>query len=105
LLLLDTTFLIDAERGANRMDDLIADDDDTAIARDHGRRAVRRRQLVTGKRRAARQGFANAVAATIPIIAYDIRVAHACPASRRRSQGRPAARRAQFDHRGDGSCL
>jgi hypothetical protein len=45
LLLLDTTFLIDAERGANRMDDLIADDDDTAIARDHGRRAVRRRPV------------------------------------------------------------
>jgi tRNA(fMet)-specific endonuclease VapC len=32
LLLLDTTFLIDAERGGVDLDDAIADDDDVAIS-------------------------------------------------------------------------
>ena len=32
LLLLDTTFLIDAERSVEQLEDLIADDDDVAIA-------------------------------------------------------------------------
>ena len=31
-LLLDTTFLIDAERGTKGLDELIGDDDDVAIA-------------------------------------------------------------------------
>lgn len=32
LLLLDTAFLIDAERGSAELDDVIGDDDDVAIA-------------------------------------------------------------------------
>jgi tRNA(fMet)-specific endonuclease VapC len=77
LLLLDTTFLIDAERSADSVDDLIADDDDTAIAAITVAELLVGVRVATGKRRAARQGFVDAVASTIPIIAYDVRVAHA----------------------------
>jgi len=76
-LLLDTTFLIDAERGTYGLDDLIADDDDTAVAAITVAELLVGARLATGKRRAARQGFVDAVLAAIPIIVYDARVAHA----------------------------
>jgi tRNA(fMet)-specific endonuclease VapC len=76
-LLLDTTFLIDAERGISGLDDLIADDDDTAVAAITVAELFVGAQLVTGKRRATRQRFADAVLAAVPIIVYDVRVAHA----------------------------
>ncbi len=59
------------------MDDLIADDDDTAIAAITVAELLVGVQWATGKRRAARHGFADAVVSAIPIIAYDVRVAHA----------------------------
>ncbi|MGH8904817.1 MAG: hypothetical protein ACRDYA_24820 [Egibacteraceae bacterium] len=73
------------------MDDLIADDDDTAIAAITVAELLAGVRMATGKRRAARQGFVDAVASTIPIIAYDVRVAHAHtePLAAARRSGQP----------------
>lgn len=76
-LLLDTTFLIDADRSGSGLDDVIADEDDVAIA------AVTIAELrvgaLLGTRRkvAARTAFAEDVLAAIPVIAYDVAVAEA----------------------------
>lgn len=75
LLLLDTTFLIDAERGAADLDDLIGDDDDVAIA------AVTLAELIVGvelagsRQRSRRQSYVDEIVASIPILPYDEAVA------------------------------
>jgi tRNA(fMet)-specific endonuclease VapC len=91
LLLLDTTFLIDAEHDVDSVDDLIADDDDTAIARVTVAELLVGVWLATGRRRAARQAFADAVVSAIPTITYDIRVAwaHAQLLTAAHQSGRP----------------
>lgn len=74
-LLLDTTFLIDRERGAVGLDKVIDDDDDVAIA------AVTVAELRVGvalasaDRADARAAFVDEVVATIPVIGYDLAVA------------------------------
>jgi tRNA(fMet)-specific endonuclease VapC len=91
LLLLDTTFLIDAERGGGDLDDAIADDDDVAIA------AVTLAELLVGvklasaKRQKARQAYVDEIIEELPIIAYDRNVAveHADLLAAVRGQGRP----------------
>lgn len=91
LLLLDTTVLIAAERGAGTLDNVIADDDDTAIA------AVTVAELRVGElladdaRRAARKAFIDALVAVVPIISYDLAVAtaHARLLAATRQAGRP----------------
>jgi tRNA(fMet)-specific endonuclease VapC len=90
-LLLDTTFLIDAEHDVDSVDDLIADDDDTAIAAVTVAELLVGVWLATGRRRAARQAFADAVVSAIPTIAYDVRVAqaHAQLLAAARQSGRP----------------
>jgi tRNA(fMet)-specific endonuclease VapC len=75
--LLDTTFLIDADRSGDALDEVIADEDDIAIA------AVTIAELrvgaLLGTRRtaAARTAFVENVLAVIPVIAYDVAVAEA----------------------------
>ena len=70
-LLLDTTFLIDAERAGAGLDELIADDDDAAIA------AVTVAEMHVGvmladeRHRAARAAYVDEVLAAIPALAYD----------------------------------
>ncbi len=77
LLLLDTTFLIDVERGGADLDDLIADDDDVAMA------AVTVAELTVGARlaskrhRQARHDFVAAMVEALPVIPYDLAVAAA----------------------------
>ncbi len=91
LLLLDTTFLIDTERDAADLDDLIGDDDDVAIA------AVTLAELAVGvelaatRQRARRQSFVDEIAASIPILPYDQGVAmrHASLLVAVRRAGRP----------------
>jgi tRNA(fMet)-specific endonuclease VapC len=91
LLLLDTTFLIDTERGAPELDDLIGDDDDVAIA------AITLAELTVGvelagaRQRAKRQSFVDEIAASIPILPYDQGVAmrHASLLVAVRRAGRP----------------
>jgi len=76
-LLLDTTFLIDAERRSSDLHEAIAADDDVALA------AVTLAELRVGvlladrRRRPTRKAFVDDVVATIPLIDYDRNVAEA----------------------------
>ena len=89
-LLLDTTFLVDIERGVD-LADVIADDDDVAIA------AITIAELRVGvllaesRQRRARESYVDELIAAIPIIPYDLRVAeaHAQLLIAVRQQGRP----------------
>jgi predicted nucleic acid-binding protein len=102
LLLLDTTLLIDRERGATELEGLIGDDDDVTIA------AVTLAELTVGvelagtRQRARRQSFVGDIAASIPILPYDERAAirHASLLVAVRRAGRPS-RRPRPDHRCD----
>ena len=89
-LLLDTTFLIDAERGdaaANLMDD----DDDVAMAAITVAELLVGVELSKGKARVARQTFVDSALTTIPIISYDVEIArtHAGLLAAVRKAGRP----------------
>lgn len=76
LLLLDTTFLVDAERGRMDLDDAIADEDDVAIA------AVTVAELLVGvrlaspRRRQRRATYVHEIVGSLPVINYDSAVAH-----------------------------
>jgi tRNA(fMet)-specific endonuclease VapC len=76
-LLLDTTFLIDAERSAGALDELIADDDDAAIAAITIAELQVGVHVASGSRQTSRQDFLDAVASTIPVLDYDVAVAAA----------------------------
>lgn len=76
LLLLDTTFLIDAEREDQALDDAI-DDDDVAIAAISVAELAVGVKLASGKRQKARQAYLDDVVESVPIIPYDLRVADA----------------------------
>ena len=91
LLLLDTTFLIDAERGVTVLDDLIDDDDDIAIAAITVAELTVGALLATGKQRTRRQNHVNDICDTIPIIGYDQSVAlhHAQLLVNVRQSGKP----------------
>jgi tRNA(fMet)-specific endonuclease VapC len=76
LLLLDTNFIIDAERADAALDVVIQDDDDIAIA------AVTVAELLVGiemadtkRRRATRESFVEQVLDAVPVINYDEHVA------------------------------
>ena len=91
LLLLDTTFLIDAERSGSDLDGVIDDDDDVAIA------AITVAELLVGvelaprRHKAQRRSYAQAVVEGIPLIPYDLAIAkaHAVLLAEVRTQGRP----------------
>jgi tRNA(fMet)-specific endonuclease VapC len=92
LLLLDTAFLIDAERGADpHLDELIGDDDDVAIAAITLAELTVGVQLATARQRPRRQSYVDGFAATIPILPYDDAVAlrHASLLVAVRRTGRP----------------
>jgi tRNA(fMet)-specific endonuclease VapC len=90
-LLLDTTFLVDAERSVSGLDDVIADDDDVAIA------AVTVAELRVGvlladrRRQARRAAYVAEITSIVPVLDYDIVVAeaHAELLVEVRAQGRP----------------
>ncbi len=90
-LLLDTTFLIDAERAGRDLDAVIGDDDDVAMA------AITAAELRVGallgdeRRRAARAAFVDDLLATVGVIDYDLGVAeaHAVLLVEVRAQDRP----------------
>ena len=90
-LLLDTTFLVDADRSKASLDDLIADDDEVAVA------AITVAELLVGvllvdtAHRVDRQQFVDDVRVSIPIVEYDttIAAAHAELLVAVRRQGRP----------------
>lgn len=74
-LLLDTTVLVDTERGRGQLEDLIGDNDSVAIA------AITAAELLVGVHRATRRhrdrrkAFVDAVLDVIPILPYDAEVA------------------------------
>lgn len=76
-LLLDTTFLIDAERSGGALDELIDDDDDVAIAAITVAELRVGVELSKGQQRAARQAFVDDILAGVPVLAYDVEVAGA----------------------------
>jgi len=90
-LLLDTTFLIDAERTGTQLDTAIGDDDDVAVA------AITIAELLVGVELAAkkyqvqRRNFVESIAEAIPVLAYDLSIAreHAALLGIVRQQGRP----------------
>ena len=91
LLLLDTTFLIDAERSDERLDALIADDDDVAIAAVTVAELLVGVQLASEHRRAPREAYVHDLIDAIPVIPYDMAVAreHAVLLAAVREMGRP----------------
>jgi len=76
-LLLDTTFLIDADRAGGTLDDLIADEDDVAVAAITIAELRAGALLGRGKKAVARAAFVEDVLDVIPFIAYDAAVAEA----------------------------
>lgn len=91
LLLFDTTFLIDAERGGQHLDLVVDDDDDIAIAAVTVAELTVGVTLSKGKTRGRRAAFLEDVLSTIPVLGYDLRVAnaHAELLVAVRRQGRP----------------
>lgn len=76
LLLLDTTFLIDAERGAAELDEVIGDDDDVAIAAITLAELTVGVELAAARPRARRQTYIDEIAGSIPVLPYDEAVAY-----------------------------
>lgn len=90
-LILDTTVLVRAERGGTRLDEVLDDDDDVAIAAITAAELLVGVELATATRRRAREAFVADVLATIPIEEYDLEVAraHARLLGHVRRTGRP----------------
>ena len=72
LLLLDTTFLVDAHRRDKQLDAAMADDDDVAIAAVTAAELLVGVELSTGTSRSRRREFLEAVIATVPVVSYDL---------------------------------
>jgi len=91
LLLLDTTFLINAERIGGLPEGAIGDDDNVAVAAITIAELLAGVHLAQGKRRSARQRLASRVLDEIPVIPYDTAVAsaHAGLLAEARRSGRP----------------
>lgn len=91
LLLLDTTFLVDAERAGRDLDELIADDDDVAIAAVTAAELLVGVELAGGRHRHQREEYVAALLAALPVIDYDSEVAvvHAELLVAARRAGRP----------------
>lgn len=90
-LLFDTTFLIDAERAGEDLDDVIADDDDVAVTAVTLAELRVGALLTSGRHRNHRSAFVDDITATIPSVGYDRDVAeeHALLLVEVRQQGRP----------------
>lgn len=90
-LLLDTTFLIDAERSRDFLDEFIEDDDDVAVAAVTIAELRVGALLADGRRRTTRAAFVDEVIDTIPALGYDLDVAeaHAELLVQVRAQGKP----------------
>jgi tRNA(fMet)-specific endonuclease VapC len=89
--LLDTTFLIDAERTGGGLDEVIDDDDDVAIAAITVAELRVGVELSRGKARSNRREFLEDVLTSVPLLEYDLGVAeaHAQLLIAVRKQGRP----------------
>jgi tRNA(fMet)-specific endonuclease VapC len=90
-LLLDTNFLIDAERSHTDLDEVIEDEDDVAIAAITVAELQVGVELSKGRTRQSRRDLFDEVVAAVPIVDYDVAVAraHAELLVAVRRQGRP----------------
>jgi len=90
-LLFDTTFLIDAERSGDTLDEVIDDDDDVATAAVTIAELRVGALLATRRRKAARSAYVDDIIATIPVLGYGLEVAaaHTELLVEVRSQGTP----------------
>jgi tRNA(fMet)-specific endonuclease VapC len=90
-LILDTTVLITAERSSRRLNRLIDDGDDVAIAAITAAELLVGVELADDVRRAAREAFVREVLDAIPVEDYDVEVAraHASLLAHTRRSGRP----------------
>jgi len=90
LLLLDTTFLIDAQRSDDELDRLISDTDDVAIAAITAAELLVGVELASSRYQESRRRFVDAVIESIPILSYGSSVAteHAALLVAVRSAGR-----------------
>jgi tRNA(fMet)-specific endonuclease VapC len=93
-LILDTTVLVSAERDGTRLDEVLDDEDDVAIAAITAAELLMGVELATPTRRQAREAFVTDVLATVPIEEYDLEVArmHARLLAHVRRTGRPRPR-------------
>lgn len=91
LLLLDTTFLIDAERGGLELDAAIDDEDDVAIAAVSIAEMLVGVELASARYRPRREAFVEDVVSSIPIVPYDLSIAshHAKLLAAVKKAGRP----------------
>jgi len=74
-LILDTSVLVDSERQGTKLNRIVADDDDVAIAAITVAELLVGVELTDGKRKAARRKLVDAIIDTIPIEDYDLTVA------------------------------
>jgi tRNA(fMet)-specific endonuclease VapC len=90
-LLLDTTFLVDTERGGVEIDEAIGDEDDVAIAALTIAELLVGVELASGRRRASRASYVEDIIESVPILDYDRHVAveHGALLLAVRRQGRP----------------
>ena len=76
-MILDTTVLVDAERGGNALVEAIDDGDDVAVAAVTVAELKVGVQLAKGRRRAKRERFVTAILDAVSIEPYDLDVADA----------------------------
>ncbi len=91
VLLLDTTFLIDAERIRADLDKVLDDEDDVAIAAISVAEMLVGVELASGEHQVGRQAFVDDVVSSVPVIPYDTSVAieHARLLAAVKRSGRP----------------
>ncbi|MBA2365859.1 MAG: PIN domain-containing protein [Actinobacteria bacterium] len=90
-LIIDTSILVSLERRADRLEELIEDEDDVAIAAITLAELLVGVELATGKRRTRRQDHVDGLLQLVSVESYDLDVArsHASLLASVRQQGRP----------------
>ena len=91
LVLLDTTFFIDAERGARDLDAVLDDDDDVAVAAITVAELLVGVELASQSQRERRRILVEDVMTSLPVIPYDLGIAqeHAFLLTAVKRAGRP----------------
>jgi tRNA(fMet)-specific endonuclease VapC len=91
VVLLDTTFLIDAERAQAELDAVLDDEDDVAVAAITVAELLVGVELASPSHRELRKAFVQDVISSLPVIPYDLSIAkeHARLLAAVKRAGRP----------------
>lgn len=91
IVLLDTTFLIDAEREQADLDAILDDEDDVAVAAITVAELLVGVELASPKHREQRRAFVEDLTSSLPVIPYDLSIAqeHARLLTAVKRTGRP----------------